>query len=170
MLFLQSHLSSNSVCTLMFETQSTDGIQSSPTPASLYTLSALVLHRGLVKLGDFYPHVCVCGCLCAKTICSLTMLLIYVCACVCGSCTCLQLSQSDAKLKELQQSSLEDAQTRAKKANIVSFAVCWSCSDSYFSPYKNFYMFYWSRLIIIILCWCENRDTLLCTSISQCLN
>ena len=36
---------------------------------------------------------------------------------------CVQLSQSDSTLSELHQSSLDDALTRAKKANIVSFAV-----------------------------------------------
>ena len=28
-----------------------------PTPASLYKMAALLLHRGLVKLEDFYSHV-----------------------------------------------------------------------------------------------------------------
>ncbi|XP_064404641.1 THO complex subunit 2-like isoform X2 [Halichondria panicea] len=68
--------------------QSADGSTDSPTPSSLYKLSALLLHRGLVTLEDLYPH----------------------------------LSQSDSTLKELHQSSLDDALTRAKRANIVSFA------------------------------------------------
>ena len=28
-----------------------------PTPPSLYKLAAVLLHEGLVQLGDLYPHV-----------------------------------------------------------------------------------------------------------------
>ena len=48
--------------------QSADGSSDSPTPSSLYKLSALLLHRGLVTLEDLYPHVStiisVCACVC----------------------------------------------------------------------------------------------------------
>ncbi len=99
-----------------------------PTPASLYQLAAILIHKGLVRLLDLYPHVsvvclfvCVCVCVCAR---ARVRACVRVCVCLMTSPpTSVQLAVSDVKLREFYETVMDDAKKTAQKANVVNLMV-----------------------------------------------
>ena len=84
--------------------------QSSEKSEPLFRLAAVFLHEGLASLTDLYPHV-------------RHMTLHHHYIIITHRHPNSQLSVSDSTLREFYETSLEDAQTAAKKAMVVSLTV-----------------------------------------------